>query len=80
MILHATPREKIPKDRLKKYRLLNDSILVTRKRMDLAFDTPGNIRIVCDVTMSLYILALLHVTLPWWVVSPRNEHSKPLIP
>jgi len=61
MTLRTTPREKIPKDMLKKYRLLNDSILVTRKHMDSPFDAPGNIRIVCDVTMSLYILALLHV-------------------
>jgi hypothetical protein len=29
--------------------------------MDSPFVAPGNIRIVCDVTMSLYILALLHV-------------------
>jgi hypothetical protein len=61
MTLCTTPREKISKDMLKKYRLLNDSILVTRKLMDLPFDAPGNIRIVCDVTMSLYILALPHV-------------------
>ena len=61
MTLCTTPREKISKDMLKKYRLLNDSILVTRKLMDLPFDAPGNIRIVCDIQMSLYILALRHV-------------------
>jgi hypothetical protein len=61
MTLRTTPREKIPKDMLKKYILLNDSILVTGKHMDSPLDAPGNIRIVYDVTMSLYILALLHV-------------------
>ena len=47
---------------LKKYQLLNDSILVTRKHIDSPFDAPGKIRMVCDLTMSIYILALLHVT------------------
>ena len=32
------------------------------KHMDSPFDAPGKIRMVCDVTMSIYILALLHVT------------------
>ena len=45
----------------KRYRLLNDSILVTRKHSKLPFDAPGNLRIVCTAQMTLIILSLLHI-------------------
>ena len=46
---------------LKKYRLLNDSILVTRKNKNLPFHEPGNIRIMCNDKMALIILSYLHI-------------------
>ena len=59
--LRTIPRDKIKAKILKKYRLLNDSILVSRKDKRLPFDSPGNIRIMCDTKMTLIILSLLHV-------------------
>ena len=59
--LRTIPQNKLKPVILDKYRLLNDSILVTRKNRKLPFDAPGNIRIVCDTKMTLIILSLLHV-------------------
>ena len=59
--LRTIQREMIPKRVLKKYRILNDSILVTRKKKNLPFEHPGNLRIVCDEKMTIHILSLLHV-------------------
>ena len=60
-ILRTTPKEKVPKIIIQRYRLLNDSILVTRKDRKLSFTAPGNLRIVCDADMTIYILSLMHV-------------------
>jgi hypothetical protein len=60
-MLRTQSVRQIPVRILRKYRLLNDSILVTRKNRKLSFDSPGNLRIVCDTAMSLHILALMHV-------------------
>ena len=61
LMLRTLPVDKIPKKVLTRYRVLNDSILVTRKNKELRFDEPGNLRIVCDAAMSLYILSIIHV-------------------
>ena len=61
LMLRTTPRDKIPQAVLDKYRVLNDSILVARKSKTQPFDAPGNLRIVCDKPMTLYIMAILHV-------------------
>jgi len=60
-ILRTMPKEMISKNILKRFRLLNDSILVTRKNMGVDFDHPGNLRIVCDADMTIHILSLIHV-------------------
>ena len=60
-MLRTLPVERIPKTIFKKYRILNDTILVTRKHKELDFDHIGNLRIVCDEYMTLHILALIHV-------------------
>jgi hypothetical protein len=59
--LRSTPQERIPAKTLKNFRLLNDSILVTRKNKTKPFDSPGNLRIVCDSQMTIHILSLIHV-------------------
>ena len=59
--LRTMPKEKIPKAIIQRYRLLNDSILVTRRDKKLPFTAPGNLRIVCDAQMTMYILSLMHV-------------------
>ncbi len=61
MHLRTTEKDKIQKALVRRYRLLNDSILVTRKNKKLPFDAPGNIRIMCDTKMTLNILSLLHI-------------------
>lgn len=60
-MLKTLPEEKIPKSILQRYRLLNDSILVTRKNKQLEFSISSNLRIVCDASMTIHILSLLHV-------------------
>ena len=60
-MLRSTPRDRIPNKLLKTFRLLNDSILVTRKNKTKPFDSPGNLRIVCDSRMTIHILSLIHV-------------------
>ena len=60
-MLRTVPRDKIPSATLKRYRLLNDSILITKKNKTKPFDHPGNLRIVCDSKMTIHILALIHV-------------------
>ena len=55
LMLRTLPVGQIPKKAMQKYRVLNDSILVTRKHKGLRFDEPGNLRIVCDASMALYI-------------------------
>jgi hypothetical protein len=59
--LRTIPRGNLKPVILSRYRLLNDSILVTRKNQNLPFDSQSNIRIVCDTKMTLIILSLLHV-------------------
>ena len=61
-MLRTIPKEKIPVRTLKRFRLLNDSILITRKNKNKTFDHPGNLRIVCDAKMTIQILARIHVT------------------
>ena len=61
LLLRTLPKERIPREILDKYRVLNDAILVTRKFKNQPFDAPGNLRIVCDKPMTLYIMAVLHV-------------------
>jgi len=61
LMLRTLPVSQIPKKAMQKYRVLNDSILVTRKNKGLRFDEPGNLRIVCDASMALYILSIIHV-------------------
>jgi len=61
LALRTIPRAKLPDALLQKYRVLNNSILVTRKFKNQPFDAPGNLRIVCDRPMALYIMAVLHV-------------------
>jgi hypothetical protein len=61
LILYLKTKDKPKKKILAKYRLLNDSILVTRKNKQLPFYTPGNLRIVCNDLMSINILALQHI-------------------
>ena len=56
MHLKTKDPSKISKKMLNKYRLLNDSILVVRRDKNTPFETPGKIRIVCDVSMTLIIL------------------------
>ncbi len=46
--LRTMEKEGIQSKILKKYRLLNDSILVTRKNKNLPFHEPGNMRIMCN--------------------------------
>ena len=60
-MLRTTPKDRIPVRIMKKFRLLNDSILITRKNRTLPFDHPGNLRIVCDAKMTIHMLALIHV-------------------
>ena len=60
-MLRTLPKEKIPTKILKRFRLLNDSILVTRKSALYTFEHPGNLRIVCDAKMTIHILCLIHV-------------------
>ena len=62
MTLRTKPVNEIPKKMLKNYRILNDSFLITRVDKKLPFDSPGNIKIVCDSTMTIQILSILHVT------------------
>jgi hypothetical protein len=62
MTLRTKPKHEIPKQILKKYRILNDSFLITRANKSLPFDSPGNIRLVCDSKMTIQILSLIHVT------------------
>ena len=64
IILHlrtSSQGHPLRKQLMKKYRLLNDSILVTRKDRSLPFDAPGNLRIVCDMKMTLIIMSFLHI-------------------
>jgi hypothetical protein len=64
IILHlktAAQGHPLKKQLMKKYRLLNESILVTRKDRSLPFDAPGNLRIVCDTKMTLIIMSFLHI-------------------
>jgi hypothetical protein len=65
-MLRTLPREKIPKAIIKRYRLLNDNILITKKKKDKPFEHPGNLRIVCDSKMTIYILSVLHVMSSHW--------------
>ncbi len=59
--LRTIEREGIKTKILKKYRLLNDSILVTRKNKNLPFHEPGNMRIMCNDKMAIIILSYLHI-------------------
>ena len=59
--LRSQPNIKIPSKTLKTFRLLNDTILVTRKKKNKPFSAPGNLRIVCDSKMTIHILSLIHV-------------------
>ena len=61
MTLKTSSFKDIPKRITKQYRLLNDSILVTRYTKQKAFYYPGNLRIICTLEMALIILAYLHV-------------------
>jgi len=61
IIMHLKTKLKPNKKTALKYRLLNDSILITRKNKTLPFHAPGNLRIVSNDKMSLIILALLHI-------------------
>jgi hypothetical protein len=61
IMLRTLTKDKIPKNILKRYRLLNDSILVTRKYKNKPYDHPGNLRIVCDAKMTIHILSTVHV-------------------
>ena len=61
MHLKTTPKGELKKKVVKKYRLLNDSILCTRKNKNLPFDAPGNLRIVCNQKMTLIIMSILHI-------------------
>ena len=61
IIMHLKTKEKPKKKLISKYRLLNDSILITRKNKNLPFHAPGNLRIASNDKMSLVILALLHI-------------------
>ena len=54
-------REKIPKAILKKYRLLNNSIVITRKTRSKPFSEPSNIRILTDIRLGLVILTAQHL-------------------
>ena len=45
----------------KKYRLLNDTVLVTRADKNLPFEEAGNLRIVCTEKMALIILSYMHI-------------------
>jgi len=59
--LRTMEKEGIQSKILKKYRLLNDSILVTRKNKNLPFHEPGNMRIMCNNKMAIIILSYLHI-------------------
>ena len=59
--LKTTDSDKISKKTRQKYRLLNYSLLITRKDKRLPFDLPSNIRIVADIKMGLILLSYLHV-------------------
>ena len=61
MHLKTTPKGELKTKVVKKYRLLNDSILCTRKDKRLPFDAPGNLRIVCNHKMTLIIMSILHI-------------------
>jgi hypothetical protein len=50
--LRTIPRDNLKPIILSRYRLLNDSILVTRNNKKLPFEAQSNIRIVCDTRMS----------------------------
>ena len=45
----------------KKFRLLNDTVLVTRADKNLPFEEAGNLRIVCTERMALIILSYMHI-------------------
>jgi hypothetical protein len=60
-MLRTLPLDKLPKSIYHTFRLLNDSILVTRKNKQLDFSEISNLRIVCDSRMTIHILSLLHV-------------------
>jgi len=63
IILHlkTTPRGQLKAKLVKVYRLLNDTILCTRKNKRLPFHAPGNLRIVCSSKMTLIIMSILHI-------------------
>ena len=61
MHLKTTPKGQLKTKIIKKYRLLNDSILCTRKNRRLPFDAPSNLRIVCNQKMTLIIMSILHI-------------------
>ena len=63
IILHlkTTPKGQLKVKLIKTYRLLNDTILCTRKNKRLPFDAPGNLRIVCSAKMTLIIMSILHI-------------------
>ena len=63
VIMHhkTTPKGELRKKVVKKHRILNDSILCTRKDKSLPFDEPGNLRIVCNQKMTLIIMSILHI-------------------
>jgi len=60
MLLRTTSREDIPKQVLKKYKLYNDNILVSKKKNNLPFEI-DNIRIACDTQMALIIMSYHHL-------------------
>jgi len=60
MLLRTTLREDIPKRILKRYKLYNDNILVSKKKNNLPFEI-DNIRIACDTQMALIIMSYHHL-------------------
>ena len=61
IIVYLKTKENPKKKIIAKYRLLNDTILVTRKNKQLPFHAPGNLRIVCSDLMAVTILSLQHI-------------------
>ena len=63
IILHlkTTPKGQLKSKLVKTYRLLNDTILCTRKNKRFPFHAPGNLRIVCSTRMTLIIMSILHI-------------------
>ena len=51
----------VSKEIRKRYRILNETLLVTRKKMDLPFDHPHNLQVVCNQYMGLVMLAIFHI-------------------